>query len=93
MLLSLSPNFCMMQRQCSDIKFSYFIFLQPKVSDSKIREEDASPSTFLPGRGGALMLSSSSFCMAQSQSSVIKISSFIFLPPEVRDNKAQTWDG
>jgi len=32
---------------------------------------------------------SSNFCMTQSQSSVIKFSSFIFLPPEVSDSKTR----
>jgi len=32
---------------------------------------------------------SPNFCMTQSQSSVIKFNSFIFLPPEVSDNKTR----
>jgi len=47
---------------------------------------DKSPPIFLPG--GMLMLSyPPNFFMIQSQSSVTKFSSFIFLPPEVSDNK------
>jgi len=41
---------------------------------------------------GALMLLYLNFFMTQSQSSVIKFSSFIFLLPEVSDNKPR-WPG
>jgi len=76
----------MTQSQSSVIKLSSFIFLPPDVSDSKT-EGDASLPTFLPGAFVIPMLSSPNFFTTQSQSFVIKFSSFIFLPLEVSDNK------
>jgi len=64
----------------------FFYFLLPEVSDSKTWE-DTSPQHFHQGgKEGALILPPI-FCMIQSQSSVIKFSSFIFLLPKVSDNK------
>jgi len=56
---------------CHEVQF--FHFLSPEVSDIKTRRVAV----------GALMLLSPNFFMTQSQSSLNKFRSFIFLPLEV----------
>jgi len=78
----------MTQSQSSVIKFSYFIFLPPEVSDSKTRGGGGRvPPTF--HQVGALMLVSPTFSRHKvnllSSSSVI----LFFLPLEVSDNKPE----
>jgi len=70
----LSHKLFIIQSQPS-VKFSYFIFLPPEVSDTKITGGVHVPQHL---HQGALMLLSLNFFMPQSQSSVIKFSSSIF---------------
>jgi len=69
------PNFCITQSQSQ-----FFYFLSPEVSDSKTRGSGRPSNIF---NRSAIMILFPSFFMTQSQSSVIKYSSFIFLLLEV----------
>jgi len=86
--LMLCPsNFCMTLNQSSVIKFSSFIFLPPEVSDYKPRMDGGDTSPNILARG-TLMLSSLTFAWHKvnllASSSVL----LLFLPPEVKNNKA-----
>jgi len=79
----------MTQTQSSDINFSSFFYYLKLVITNLGWTGDTSPNIFTTGT----LILPPNFCTTQSRASLIKISFYIFLPPEVSNNKPEVDEG